>query len=48
MALGGWKSEARMRRYAAVTNQTLRAGGGRPANGYVGRVTGGPNGTRTL
>jgi hypothetical protein len=47
MALGGWKSEAMMRRYAAVTNQTLRAGGRRPANGYVGRVTGGPNGIRT-
>jgi integrase len=25
MALGGWKSEAMMRRYAAVTDQTLRA-----------------------
>lgn len=25
MALGGWKSDAMMRRYAAVTNQTLRA-----------------------
>jgi integrase len=25
MALGGWKTEAMMRRYAAVTDQTLRA-----------------------
>ena len=25
MALGGWKSEAMMRRYEAVTDQTLRA-----------------------
>jgi len=25
MALGGWKSEAMMRRYAAVTDRTLRA-----------------------
>ena len=25
MELGGWKTEAMMRRYAAVTNQTLRA-----------------------
>jgi hypothetical protein len=25
MALGRWKSEAMMRRYAAVTDQTLRA-----------------------
>jgi integrase len=25
MALGGWKSEKMMRRYAAVTDQTLRA-----------------------
>src|SRR5215831_8555308 len=25
MALGGWKSEAMMRRYAAVTDDTLRA-----------------------
>jgi hypothetical protein len=25
MALGGWKSEAMMRRYAAVTDPTLRA-----------------------
>jgi len=26
MALGGWKTERMMRRYAAVTDQTLRAG----------------------
>jgi hypothetical protein len=25
MALGGWKSESMMRRYAAVTDATLRA-----------------------
>ncbi len=25
MALGGWKTERMMRRYAAVTDQTLRA-----------------------
>jgi len=25
MALGGWKSERMMRRYAAVTDRTLRA-----------------------
>lgn len=25
MALGGWKTEGMMRRYAAVTDQTLRA-----------------------
>ena len=25
MALGGWKSERMMRRYAAVTDKTLRA-----------------------
>jgi hypothetical protein len=25
MALGGWKTERMMRRYAAITDQTLRA-----------------------
>lgn len=45
MALGGWKTERMMRRYAAVTDQTLRAaaeavsGGeaGRPISASVGR-----------
>ena len=47
MALGGWKTERMMRRYAAVTDQTLRAAaeavaGNEPmsANGQRGGLTG--------
>jgi integrase len=41
MALGGWKSEAMMRRYAAVTDPTLRAAAeavsGTPGAGWARR-----------
>jgi integrase len=35
MALGGWKTERMMRRYAAVTDQTLRAAAEAVSGGYV-------------
>jgi hypothetical protein len=36
MALGGWKTERMMRRYAAVTDQTLRAAAEAVSGGQVG------------
>jgi hypothetical protein len=36
MALGGWKTERTMRRYAAVTDQTLRAAAEAVSGGTIG------------
>ncbi len=41
MALGGWKTERMMRRYAAVTDKTLRAAA-EAASGNVGTSTPAP------
>jgi integrase len=45
MALGGWKSEAMMRRYAAVTDRTLRAAA-EAVSGAEGLVREAANGNR--
>ena len=51
MALGGWKTERMMRRYAAVTDQTLRAAAEAVSGAEAGeaaRVVGAGKGTRIL
>jgi hypothetical protein len=46
MALGGWKTERMMRRYAAVTDQTLRAAAEAVSgNASIGRAMAGSSGT---
>jgi integrase len=38
MALGGWKTERMMRRYAAVTDETLRAAAEAVSGGEMAKV----------